>query len=455
MSRSLPTVLIVDDEDLFARATMEYLREMELDIARVSTLEAARLSADEKRMDVVLLDQHLPDGLGAHLCPELMEANDLCKIIFVTAFPAFDNVVAALRGGAFDYLVKPVEPEALRLAIHRSLRVIELERSRMVHDREREQAARRAAPVLSTAKEALVRLAELAARANSPVLLSGETGTGKSMLARAIHFASERREGEFVPVNCAAIPEALIEAELFGYEKGTFTGAVGPREGLFEVADGGTILLDEVTELPLHLQARLLHVLEDHTIRRLGGRSVRKVDFRLIAATNLDPAKAVADRRLREDLFHRLNVIPIRLPPLRDRLEDLPVLVERLLLDLGLTAEAARERLAESEIQRLASYRWPGNIRELRNVLERAVLLSDGGSLRPSDLIEFERFGRVAEGSEVELEEEEGGPTLAEVEKGHILKTLEVNEGNVARTARVLRISRSTLRRKLDSFGPM
>lgn len=453
MTRSRPAVMIVDDEDLFARATTEYLEELELDVTRVETLRAARARAQDHRIDVVLLDQHLPDGLGAHLCPELIEANDLCKIIFVTAFPAFENVVAALRGGAFDYLVKPVEPEALRHTIERSLRMLELERSRAAHDRERELDARRAAPVLDTGDEDLVRMGTIAANADSPVLLSGETGTGKSMLARAIHFRSPRREGEFVPVNCAAIPEALIEAELFGYERGTFTGSVGSREGLFEVADGGTILLDEVTELPLHLQARLLHVLEDRTIRRLGGRSLRRVDFRLIAATNLDPERAVVDKRLREDLYHRLNVIPIRLPPLRDRFSDLPTLIERLLLDLGLSPEAAKQRLSTEEAQRLTCYDWPGNIRELRNVLERSLLVSDGGPLKPSELIDCGKPLRPPDAEGARESASAGGVSLAEVEKGHILETLEAHRGNVARTARVLGISRSTLRRKLDSYA--
>jgi len=449
VSLSRRTLMVVDDEPLFARAVIEDLAGLDLETLLAGTWNGALAAARERLIDVVLLDQRLPDGLGADLCPALIEANERCKIIFVTAFPAFDNVVAALRGGAFDYLIKPCEPEAVRLAVERSLRVLDLERSRSAHERDRERSAGASVPYFGPGLEAARRLVELAARVDSPVLLSGETGTGKSMVARAIHFGGERRGGEFVAVNCGALPEALIEAELFGHERGAFTGATGPREGLFEMADGGTVFLDEITELPVHLQARLLHVLEDQTVRRLGGRALRKVDFRLIAATNVEPDRALSEQRLREDLYHRINVLPIRLPALRERLGDLPTLMQRLLAGLGTPAA----RLAEGEAERLAGYEWPGNVRELRNVLERAILLSEGGALRPSGFLDRNPRRDSLPRSQGKPAVPELAGSLAEAERRHIASVLENCRGNVARAARELGISRSTLRRKLGMAG--
>jgi len=450
VNRTQQTLLVIDDEPLFCRAVAEDLVDLGLEVIQVGTKSAALDVARERRVDIVLLDQRLPDGLGTELCPALVEANELCKIIFVTAFPQFENVVAALRGGAFDYLVKPCELEAVRLAVERSLKVLGLERCRSVHERDRERSAEESVPYFGARLETTCRLVKLASRVDSPVLLTGETGTGKSMVARAIHFESGRRDGEFVAVNCAALPEALIESELFGYERGAFTGATSPREGLFEMADGGSILLDEITELPVHLQARLLHVLEDHTVRRVGGRSFRKVNFRLIAATNVEPAQAIASRCLREDLYHRINVLPIHLPSVRERLEDVPALIQRLLVRLG----APTARLAGGEEERLARYDWPGNVRELRNVLERAILLSEGEALRPSELLEVHPRREPLPSRSVSQSEPLDTFSLAEVERRHIDRTLELCSGNVARAARNLGISRSTLRRKLTTAVP-
>ncbi|MFN7943437.1 MAG: sigma-54 dependent transcriptional regulator [Thermoanaerobaculia bacterium] len=451
MTRSRRTLLIIDDEALFVRAVADYLSDLEVEVLHAATLGAASAIARERLIDVVLLDQQLPDGSGADLCPALLEGNEQCKIIFVTAYPSFDNVVTALRGGAFDYVVKPCEPDALRLAVLRSLRMLDLERRLSAHERERERSAEGSVPYFGPGLESTRKLIEIAARVESPVLLTGETGTGKSMVARAIHFGGARKAGEFVAVNCAALPESLIEAELFGFERGTFTGAAGPREGLFEMADGGTILLDEITELPVHLQARLLHVLDDHSVRRLGSRSLRKVRFRLIAATNLDPAAAVASQRLREDLFHRLNVLQIPLPPLRDRLADLPVLTQRLLRGLGVGPDSPG--LAAGEEERLVRYAWPGNVRELRNVLERALLVSDGGLLTPSASLGLPTTRAAGSGPSCRGLGKGGVASLAEVEQRYIAETLERCGGVVSQTARALDISRSTLRRKLKAPG--
>jgi DNA-binding NtrC family response regulator len=445
------TLLVVDDDALFGRAARDFLQDLGLEILLAGTLREALARARERSIDVVLLDQQLPDGYGAEACGPLLAANDQCKIIFVTAFPAFENVLAALRGGAFDYIPKPCEPEVLRLAVERSLKTLSLERTRTVHERTRAKSAESSLLYFGPALEEVRRLAELAARVDSPVLLLGETGTGKSMVARAIHYQGARRDGEFVSVNCAALPEAMIEAELFGHERGAFTGAAGSRAGLFEMADGGTILLDEIAELPYSQQARLLHVLEDHTVRRIGGQSMRRVDFRLVTATNVEIEEAVASRRFREDLFHRLNVLPIRLPPLREHPEDIPALAERLLGELGV---GRNERwLADGELERLSCYRWPGNIRELRNVLERALLVSNGPALAPSAFLAPPAPSALAPPAGSTRPEPGSLETLAEHERRHIQETLEHCRGNLSKAARELGVSRSTLRRKLREPG--
>ncbi len=449
MSGARRSLLIVDDEELFARAVADELASPELEVERVGTAAAALAACRARRFDVVLLDQQLPDGRGAELCPALLEANEATKIVFVTAHPSFDNALAALRGGAFDYVSKPCELEALRLAVGRSLRTLDLEHSRSLRELHHR---REAASTVVVGWQGLAEIRsqiELAARVDSPVLLTGETGTGKSLVARAIHFASRRREGELVAINCAALPESLIEAELFGYERGAFTGAAAARAGLLEMAEGGTLLLDEIGEMPSTLQTRLLHVLEGNEVRRLGGHSVRRVDFRAIAATNADLDEALRSRRLREDLYYRLAVLTIHLPPLRQRQVDLPELVEHFLRGSGGAGHGA-PRLAPGEIERLAAYEWPGNLRELRNVLERAVLVArPDEALAPSRLLLRPGSAAATAAAATPPAEETAGLPLAEVERRHIQSALRASAGNLARAARALGISLSTLKRRV------
>jgi transcriptional regulator with PAS, ATPase and Fis domain len=288
----------------------------------------------------------------------------------------------------------------------------------------------------------------LAAPFDAPVLVTGETGTGKNLVAKSIHFGGPRREGPFITVNCAALPEQLIEAELFGWERGSFTGAVGAREGVIEMAEGGTLFLDEIGEMPLHLQAKLLALIEEKEAKRLGGRVSRPVDARVVAATNVDLESLVAAGRFRSDLYYRLNVIRVHVPPLRERREDIPALVQSLLGRM-----AGREGpppLRPGEQERLTAYGWPGNVRELRNVLERSLVLHRD-PLRPSELIPPQRTrppsGRAApaqEGEEL---------ALSAVEHRHICRVLRLHGGNLSRSARALGISLSTLKRKLGQYG--
>jgi DNA-binding NtrC family response regulator len=443
------TALLIDDDRLLLAATRDLLAQDGIAVAAAHSLAEATERLSERAFDVVLLDQRLPDGLGHTLCRQIATAQPSAKIVFTTAYPSFENVVVALREGAHDYLSKPFDVEELRFALRRVLSVRDLERRERAREVQDARATRRLSgdgPSMQRVRD----LVEVAARAASPALITGETGTGKSLVAKRIHEASARARGPFVSLNVAALPESLLEAELFGWERGSFTGAQASREGLVELADGGTLFLDEIGEMPLHLQAKLLALLEDREVRRLGGRSVRAVDVRFLVATNVDLDAAITARRFREDLYYRLDVLRIALPALRDRLEDLPGLCEELLRGL---APGRASRLAPGELARLATYDWPGNVRELRNVLERSLLLH-GEALRPSELMASasRRPGAV---SSMPAEASSAEPTLTldELERRHVTATFAAWDGNLARTARALGVSLSTLKRKARAFG--
>lgn len=446
------TLLVVDDDSLFADALMDYFSSARIEAFTASSLREARAILTERPVDVVLLDQHLPDGDGTTLCPEILQASESAKIVFVTAWPSFDNALEAIRLGAFDYLCKPCDPAQVRLAVDRALRTLELERAESLGNYRRARQAGESVFVGESAAAAEVRaLARRAAACDAPVLLTGETGTGKGLVARAIHFASPRSGRELVSVNCAAFPETLIEKELFGHERGAFTGAAGAREGLVEMADGGTLFLDEIGEMPVTLQTRLLNVLEERTVRRIGGRLSRPVDFRLVSATNADPEEAIRAHRLREDLYYRLNVVRIHLPPLRERAGDVPALVEHF-LDRMVPRPLT---ISQAEAARLASYPWPGNVRELRNVLEQAVLLREGDLLRPSTFLRGDRAplpdGGTLPGAPVPAYQ--AGWPLEVVERRHILAEIDRTGGNLTKAALSLGISLSTLRRRARKMG--
>jgi transcriptional regulator with PAS, ATPase and Fis domain len=311
--------------------------------------------------------------------------------------------------------------------------------------------------MLVGALERVREVVTLAAPFDAPVLVTGETGTGKNLVAKSIHFGGPRRQGPFITVNCAALPEQLIEAELFGWERGSFTGAVGAREGVIEMAEGGTLFLDEIGEMPLHLQAKLLAIIEEKETKRLGGRVTRPVDARVVAATNVDLESLVGAGRFRSDLYYRLNVIRVHVPPLRDRPDDIPALVQSL---LGRMASRAPPSLHPGELERLMAYGWPGNVRELRNVLERSLVLHRG-PLRPSELISPARAepraeeappGRAGEGLAPPVREGED-LALSAVEHRHVCRVVRLQGGNLSRSARALGISLSTLKRKLGQYG--
>ncbi len=445
------TVLIVDDDRLFCDSAAEYLAGAGIRTLTAYSAEETRSVVESTPVDVLLLDQHLPDAEGHALCEELNTRREGIKIIFVTAAPSFDHAVKAVRAGAYDYLSKPVEPAEMELAVNRALQALELERNAAVGKYENTRTFSDTDLVgIDGGLRGVAESIRTAAGTDAPALLTGETGTGKSRIAREIHRTGPRSGAPFIDINCAALPADLIESELFGHDRGAFTGADENRPGIFELADGGTLLLDEIGEMPLQLQAKLLGVLDTGEVRRLGGRAPRTVDVRIIAATNVDIEKAVEAGAFRRDLYYRLGVLRIHVPPLRERKDDIGDLARQLLRDLAPGRDCS---ISTDEARKLASYPWPGNIRELRNVLERCVIANQGTDFRPSAFIHTTP-DTEGEAPRTFFDPSDGSPlTLEQVEREHLRRTLRHYAGNLARTARALEISLSTVKRKIKRYG--
>jgi DNA-binding NtrC family response regulator len=442
------TFLVVDDDKVLCDAIKDYFSGENIEVIASHTGAEGLITCSRRKVDVVLLDQKLPDVEGHTLCPSILKQNDQSKIIFITAYPSFDSAVKAIKFGAYDYLSKPFELEELSLTIERAFRTLDLETVEEFQRYKTEKESEEAVIIGGDGGlSEILKLVNLAASSEAPVLITGETGTGKDLLARAIHYKSPFRKNAFIEVNCAALPETLIEAELFGYEKGAFTGAVASKKGIFEMAEGGTLLLNEIGEMPLNLQSKLLSVLEGKKIKKIGGELITPVNFRIIGITNLELEKAVGTS-FRKDLYYRLSVIRIHMPPLRERREDIPELCAYLLKKIARGSEA---RLPDSEIARLTQYDWPGNVRELKNILERTFILQKGPSLRPSELLAIKQ-----EPSNTTPPLTPGGDdltTLVEVEKNYIKHALEKLSHNYTQTAKSLGIALSTLKRKLKEYG--
>ncbi|APR78306.1 Response regulator of zinc sigma-54-dependent two-component system [Minicystis rosea] len=452
-------ILVVDDDDLFCDALVDALAVEGITVVPAHSAHEARARATEG-FPVVVIDNRIEGGDGLSLVPELIRAHPRVKVILCTGFPELDNAVAALRLGLFDYLSKPVDLAVLTAAVRRGLRQFEPISSEGTDEHRRSAERRDIVLGGSTATAVLRETITRAAHVRAPVLITGETGTGKTLIARTIH-AEGSPSRPFVHVNCAALPVGLVESELFGSERGSFTGACQTREGLFELADGGTLFLDEVGELDAPIQAKLLTALEEGWVRRVGGARPRRVEVRIIAATNADVETAVTRGSLRADLYYRLNVVRLDLPPLRHRIEELPELCAHLLDQLTGGRGAT---LADGELAALAAHDWPGNTRELRNVLERALVLQGPGPLRPSVLLARrapESAPPIDDGALVRTDTarvppprgDDGIVPLAELERRHVLAALESSRGNRAHAARALGVSVATLRRKLREYG--
>jgi DNA-binding NtrC family response regulator len=391
--------LIVEDETTLRDSLKRVFGREGYAVDAVGSAEEALARLDETAFDVILTDIILPGLDGIELLERARQRAADQIVIVMTAYATLDTAVRALRAGAYDYVIKPVIHEEIKRVArnalqNRALRAENVLLKKQIDERYGcEQIVGESAPM-----RALLAEVHKVADSRSNVLLLGETGTGKELFARAIHAQSARRDKPFVPINCGAIPENLIESELFGYQRGAFTGAVGAKAGLFEEADGGTVFLDEIGELDTRLQSKLLRVIDDRVIRPLGSTQSRTVDLRFVAATNLDITAAVDGGGFREDLFYRLNVITLNLPPLRERRDDIPRLVERFVGQFAGELGRRPIRVDPAALQILEGYHWPGNVRELRNIVERVVLVAEGGVLLPEHLPEgLHRAARPAE----------------------------------------------------------
>jgi DNA-binding NtrC family response regulator len=440
------TVLIIDDDLLLCEMTKEYLSSAAIKVIAAHTGREGLELCSQNHIDIVLLDQKLPDIEGYDLCPRIINFSENAKIIFITAFPSFKNALKAIESGAFSYLTKPFELKELKLAIDKCLRVNELEKveASLHYQHDKDIAA---SPLVGEkgSMASIARLIATAAKTDAPVLITGETGSGKSRIAKIIHMRSNRR-GPFLAINCAALPENLIESELFGYEKGAFSGAHSVKKGLLEIAENGTILLDEIGEMGFHLQAKLLGVLDEMRVRRVGGIIFHPVQVRIMAATNSNLEGTIRAKEFREDLYYRLNVLNLHLPPLRTRKEDIPDLIKIFL------AEMAPQRamtVSAADLKDMQAYPWPGNVRELRNVIERAIIhAGDSSELHVGHLLpeqtELHRQGEQPGSAEPIL-------SLAEIERNYAAAALKKLDNNLTQTAKSLGISLNTLKKKLNS----
>ena len=439
------TLLVIDDDRVFGDAVKEFLSSDTVEVLVANKAADGLTLCSLRKIDVVVLDQQLPDGEGHTLCPDILKYNDQTKIIFSTAFPSFENAIKAIRFGAHDYLSKPYDLEELSLAVRQAIRTLELEQVEQVQNYQSTREKEGAVIIGGEGLADMMQLVEIAAVSDSPVLITGETGTGKSLVAKAIHFKGKPNSAPFVNINCASLPENLIEAELFGFEKGAFTGAVNAKKGLFEMAEGGTLFLDEIGEMPIHLQSKLLSALEDRMIRRIGGTSAKPINVRIIAATSVELEKNFG-KNFRKDLYYRLSVVRMHIPPLRERRKDIPVLCSYLLKTIANRAVEIPDR----DMAQLMKYDWPGNVRELKNILERAIFIQNGPLLEPSLLLE--KRSSVLNGCSFPASPDTTIKTLDACEKEIISGALAQLNGNLTQTAKALAISLSTLKRKIREY---
>jgi DNA-binding NtrC family response regulator len=404
---------------------------------------------------IIITDMKMPRMGGLELLERLADNSNTMAVIVVTAQGTIDSAVQAMRMGAYDYITKPIDTNRLRTILQNACSLlgtkVELEVTRR---KLRDTGSLGSLVGASKKMQEIFRLIEMVAPSTASVLITGASGTGKELVARTVHELSPRRNKPFVPINCAAIPETLIESEIFGHEKGAFTGALERRTGCFELAEGGTLLLDEIGEMPIGTQAKLLRVLEDRKLRRLGSKVETTVDVRVLAATNKVPEEAVARGELRNDLYYRLNVFNINMPPLREHKEDIPDLVQRLLAEMGEKHGRKVSAVSEAVINQFRNYSWPGNVREMRNTLERAIIVCEGALIETKHLPPG--FGQAP--VRISAEDPDSvhlgvGTTVEEAEKQLIIKTLEATNNNKTRAAEILGISLKTLHNKLKEYG--
>ncbi len=453
----MATILCVDDEASVGVLLEHALQGMGHDAVLAASVAEAMKHVERDSCDLIISDYNMPGGTGLDLLKELEAGEHQIPVIIMTGYASVEHAVLSIRHGAFDYLTKPLRTESLRIAVHQALEVVRLRRENESFRRELNSLrGRRAIIGESDALRRALEVVTTVAPTRATVLLEGESGTGKELFARAIHEQSPRSDKPFVTLNCAAMPEGLVESALFGHEKGAFTGATGRQPGAFERAHQGTLLLDEISEMRLDLQAKLLRVLQEQEFERVGGTQPIRVDVRIIATTNRQLETEVAEGRFREDLFYRLTVVPIQTPPLRERLDDIPLLVHHFAQRAAAQSGIDEPVLEPAALELLTAYRWPGNVRELAHAVERAVILGGArGRLGPED------FGRrIMKGARADDGDGAGSATpsppsqlplnLGELEKLAIDRALAETGGHRRRAAELLGISERTLRNKLN-----
>jgi len=444
------TVVVADDEESARISLGQILREDGYQVSLAADGEEALRLVAAEQPDVLLTDLKMPGMDGQELLSRVRQGYPEVAVVIMTAHGTIRSAVEALRQGAEDYLTKPVDVEEVEYLLDQVLKRRKLiSETRLL--RERLDEKYRFENIIGHSPEMLevFRLVEQVAPTQASVLITGESGTGKELIAQAIHQRSQRREAPFIKVSCAALPETLLESELFGHERGSFTGALARRAGRFEIAAGGTVFLDEVGDIPLGMQVKLLRFLQDHQFERVGGNQTLTVDVRVITATHRDLQAFIKEGKFREDLYYRLNVIEIPLPPLRSKLQDIPLLTDFFLKKYSAANGKEIKAVSDEVLSALMAYAWPGNVRELEHALERAVILSRGDEM---DLSLFPTLPRTAQPSRMAKKPVSPGATMEEIEREAILRTLESVGGSTSRAAAVLKISPRTIQYKLKEY---
>jgi two-component system response regulator AtoC len=447
---AMPVALIVDDETKALSAMTELVEKEGFSVMAAASLKEAKERLGQTRPDVVLVDLMLPDGNGLDLLQE-MEPDKRPEVILITGFASVDSAVAALRHGVLDYLTKPVDIRRLKTVLANVSRTLALKEEIGSLREELRELGRfgrliGSSPVMQKVYDLVVKVAPT----DATVLLVGESGTGKEEVAATIHELGRRRSQPFLPVNCGAVPANLIESELFGHERGSFTGATQLHRGYFERVSRGTLFLDEITEMPLELQVKLLRVLETGTLVRVGGDEAISVDVRVIAASNRNTETAVKEGKFREDLYYRLNVFPITLPPLKDREGDIDLLADHFLGQIN-REEGSTKRFSPQAQRRMAAYNWPGNVRELKNLIRRAYILAD--DMVEMDSLPVGTLAPAVAGGSAAPDAMQVGMSLADIERHFILATLEHFGGDKRKAAEVLGISLKTIYNRLNNYS--
>ena len=452
MNRRSTKILVVDDEEAMREVLQMRLQEWGFDICLAEDGMQGKELAESYDPDIVISDVIMPQVSGMDLLRSLKAGDPDRPIILVTAQASIDLAVDAMKQGAQDFVTKPIDYPKLRLILEAAEQEIDLRREsrRIVSQLERGAGFGDFVGTSKAMREVYELLSNIAT-SDASVIITGESGTGKELAALTIHELSSRSKGPFIAINASAIPENLMESEMFGHERGAFTGATGIQSGCFELANRGTLFLDEIAEMPAALQPKLLRVLEDRRVRRVGGSQEFLVDVRVLAATNKEPREAVESGKLREDLFYRLNVFTVALPPLRDRKTDIPLLAHAFIREFNAKHNSKVESCKSETLDLLKSYSWPGNVRELRNIMERAVILAKGPWIEPTHLPAYILGSPTAEGSSRLVLPM--GVTAAEAEKELILKTLRLTGNNKAEAARQLGLDVKTIRNKLKTYG--